>query len=199
MLDGCLGGKPGPHWRTFVSTFNKLIQITVIRTAQRCGRCSPELVDDLVQDVYLRICANDYKVLREFRSPEPKALYGLIQAVATTVTLDHFRTWSAEKRGAGEEPIPLDVGLPLADKEAPAEVEQSVLFQEIDQHLGKICPTETAARDRRIFWLYFRHGFSAKDISALPGVALTDKGVESTLHRMTQSLRSVLGAKGRGA
>jgi RNA polymerase sigma-70 factor (ECF subfamily) len=194
LLRDCLAGKPG-CWRTFVAEFNRLIQLTVIRTSHRCGRLTPELADDLVQEVYLRLCANDMKVLRDFRSPEPKALYGLIRAVAVTVTLDHFRTWSAEKRGAGEEPVELDLGIPVGDPRASQAIEQSVLFEQIDRHLAEITPPETLDRDRRIFWLYFRQGFTAKDIAALPGVSLSDKGVESILHRLTQQLRMLIGGK----
>ena len=197
LLRDCLAAKPG-CWRAFVAEFNRLIQITVIRTSRRCGRLTPELADDLVQEVYLRLCANDMKVLRDFRSPEPKALYGLIRAVAVTVTLDHFRTWSAEKRGSGDEPIELDLGIPVGDPRAAQAIEQSVLFEEIDRHLAAITPPETLARDRRIFWLYFRQGFTAKDIAAVPGISLSDKGVESTLHRLTQQLKTLFGGKGPG-
>ena len=197
LLRDCLAAKPG-CWRAFVAEFNRLIQITVIRTSRRCGRLTPELADDLVQEVYLRLCANDMKVLRDFRSPEPKALFGLIRAVAVTVTLDHFRSWSAEKRGSGVEPVELDLGIPVGDPQATESMEQSILFEQIDRHLAEITPPETLERDRRIFWLYYRQGFSAKDIAALPGVSLSDKGVESTLHRLTQQLKMLFGGKAPG-
>jgi len=51
---------------------------------------------------------------------------------------------------------------------------------------------ETLQRDRTIFWLYYRQGLTAKEIGALPSIGLSLKGVESTLHRLTQLVREHL-------
>jgi len=40
-----------------------------------------------------------------------------------------------------------------------------------------------------IFWLYYEQGYSAKEISLLPSMGLTVKGVESTLQRLTRFLK----------
>ena len=61
---------------------------------------------------------------------------------------------------------------------------RAVLLSEIETRLrdasGIISP-----RDRAIFWLYYRHGFTAVEIAALPAVHLSHKGVESVLRRIT--------------
>jgi RNA polymerase sigma-70 factor, ECF subfamily len=202
LLRDCLAGKP-EDWRVFVAHFTRVIQSAVIRSIRLCGTLTPELVDDLVQETYLRLCANDYRVLRDFRSTQGEALYGLIQAVAVSTTLDYFRGLSAKKRGAGKDPVRLDSSPDLqpADPSSQRGTERAILFGQIDQQLLEIVAPETASRDRRIFWLYYRHGFTAKEIAALPGMGLSAKGVESTIQRLSSQLKDLVkweGIKGKG-
>jgi RNA polymerase sigma-70 factor (ECF subfamily) len=201
LLEDCLRSGSQSAWTTFVSQFHRVIQAAIFRTSRRCSILSPGLAEDLIQEVYLRLFANDCKVLREFRSSEPKALYGLIQAVAVTVTLDHFRSWSAEKRGSGQEQVsPDSETIQIPSLGSPEEeIARSLLLERIDRCLKEIIPAETADRDRRVFWFYFRHGFTAREIAALPGTGLSDKGVESLLHRLTHQLKPCVKEKGTSA
>jgi RNA polymerase sigma-70 factor, ECF subfamily len=76
-----------------------------------------------------------------------------------------------------------------------------MLFDQINKLLGDACPPETLERDRIVFWLYYRQGYTAGEIAGLPAVALTVKGVESLLYRLTAALRAQLnppGEKGFG-
>jgi DNA-directed RNA polymerase specialized sigma24 family protein len=47
-----------------------------------------------------------------------------------------------------------------------------------------------------IFWLYYKRGLTTKEIAGLPFINLSVKGVESTLHRLVQLLRSQLASDG---
>jgi DNA-directed RNA polymerase specialized sigma24 family protein len=47
-------------------------------------------------------------------------------------------------------------------------------------------------RDLLAFWLYYRSGLSAKEISTIPDMHLTVKGVESLLLRAIRLLRREL-------
>jgi RNA polymerase sigma-70 factor (ECF subfamily) len=64
------------------------------------------------------------------------------------------------------------------------------MLEQIDCRLSA---TESK-RDRTIFWLYYRQGFSAREIAELPGLGLTQKGVESCIHRLTNMLRAESGS-----
>ena len=55
----------------------------------------------------------------------------------------------------------------------------------------EIAPRETVARDRLIFWMYYRQGFTAKAIAAIPSISLTVKGVEGVIQRLTGQLRRI--------
>jgi len=71
-------------------------------------------------------------------------------------------------------------------------VERAVLLDEVDACLRAVAPADTEERDRTIFWLYYRQGLTAKEIVELPSIGLSLKGVESTLHRLTQLVRAQL-------
>jgi hypothetical protein len=44
-----------------------------------------------------------------------------------------------------------------------------------------------------IFWFFYEQGYTAKEISLLPAVGLTVKGVEAALLRLTRHVREKLG------
>ena len=67
-----------------------------------------------------------------------------------------------------------------------------MLFDRIDNLLANACPPESLTRDRTAFWLYYRQGFTAKEIAGMPAMNLTVKGVESLLFRLTAVLRARL-------
>jgi RNA polymerase sigma-70 factor (ECF subfamily) len=61
-----------------------------------------------------------------------------------------------------------------------------VLLREIDEAIDRIAASK---RDKTVFLLYYRQGFTALAIAQVPGIELTAKGVESCLHRLTAQLR----------
>src|SRR2546427_173122 len=66
----------------FVKEFQRLIASTAIKTARRFGNVSPDLVDDLIQETYVRLFQDDRRVLRQYRAEKPGAIYGFVQSVA---------------------------------------------------------------------------------------------------------------------
>lgn len=70
----------------------------------------------------------------------------------------------------------------------PSPMQRSALLQQLDRKLLS-APKIIGARDRALFWLYYRQGFTAEEISRLPAAGLTPKGVESALRRVTAWLR----------
>src|SRR5205807_605590 len=86
-------------WTEFVRRFQPLIASVIEKTARRCIPVSAALIDDLVQETYLRLCENQCRYLRTFESRHKEAIYGFIKVVAATVTMDYFRSQKARKRG----------------------------------------------------------------------------------------------------
>jgi RNA polymerase sigma-70 factor (ECF subfamily) len=160
------------------------------------------MMEDLVQDVYLKLCANNYQILRRVRSDHPNGVYALVRAVAYSTTIDHLRSLRKPVNDSNKtvslEALQHDLAI---DQPAESQLHLQMLFEKIDRLLAEACPPETLERDRIAFWLYYRQGFTAGEIAALPAVGLTVKGVESLLFRLTAALRVQLnppGEKGLG-
>jgi RNA polymerase sigma-70 factor (ECF subfamily) len=185
ILNACLEIGDEPAWTAFVQRFQPLIAASVARVVRRYGVVSPALVDDLIQETYLRLCKDNCRSLREFKARHDEAIFGYLKVVATSVALDYIRSRSTQKRGSEVE----DDGTHPEASTSSAVVEQTALIEELDQRLA----TTESERDRTIFWLYYRQGYTAKDIASLPGLGLTQKGVESCIYRLTQLLRNAFG------
>lgn len=171
-------------WEEFIRRFQPLIAGVVARTANRWGSVAPALVDDLVQETYVKLCTEEFRRLREFESRHEDAIYGYLKAVAYTVTLDHFKVHYAAKRGARLHSSDFDSSLRVEGQKSS--VENDVLLQELEELAGQVAEEE---RDRLIFALYYRQGFTTRRIAAIPAIELSQKGVESCLHRLTERLK----------
>jgi RNA polymerase sigma-70 factor (ECF subfamily) len=178
LLRECADLRQSQAWDRFLRRFNPLIVATVVRTIRRYGFDRAGLSDDLAQEVYLKFSANRAKVLREFEPRYPGAVFGYLRVIAANVVHDHF------KSKLGKHPDPC----PLPDNVAgPDETEWRLLLRDIDDLLKK---PPIGARDRQIFWLYYRQGMSAKEIAAISSLNLTIKGVESVIVRLNQLIRN---------
>jgi RNA polymerase sigma-70 factor (ECF subfamily) len=173
--------------------YYRLIAGVVIRTSQKWGESSPTTIDDLIQETYLKLCANDYRLLRAYDPKHPDAIYGYLKVITTNVVHDRFKALRSEKRGGAqivEELTTLEKGS-VVDEASGSQraLEREILLREIDAHLNALLSGETADRDRTIFWLYYRQGFTTRAIASLPAIGLTIKGVESAILRLTKLLR----------
>jgi RNA polymerase sigma-70 factor, ECF subfamily len=190
-----------PAWEEFIRRFNPLIARVVVRTAHRWGKFSPSALDDLVQETYLKLCAENCRLLRTFESRQPESIYGYLKVVTANVVHDHFKASHAAKRGSGEIDEDVEVieakmtGVSQTSVSHQASMERSILLHEIDQHLAKSIPVEDSPRYRLIFWLYYRSGLSASAIASLPNIGLTTKGVESAILRLTRLVRTALASR----
>lgn len=182
-------------WCEFVHRFQRPIALAVLRTARCWDVQSPAIVDDLVQETFLRLCADDCRLLRNFIPREPDSIIGFLKVLAGNVTHDKLRNEKAIKRGGAfrkqdTEPADLDTILPPSS--GHESVDRSIRRKEIDQALRSFIPDRLTDRDRTIFWLYFEQGFSAREIGQIASIGLTIKGVESSIHRSTEQVREAL-------
>jgi RNA polymerase sigma-70 factor, ECF subfamily len=184
---------PSPEaWQEFVRRFHRLIATVTLRTAGRLGDATRQTVDDLIQETYLKLCADDFRILRTFEQQHPDAFTGYVKVLTANVVRDHFKSIRTQKRGAGQlAPIDEDF-LPIAADDiagSPQSIERAVLIQEVTRQLNLCLAGPDRDRNRRIFWLHYRAGLSARAIAGLPGIRLSPKGVESILMRLTKDLR----------
>jgi len=196
LARACAQSADTGEWAEFLGRCAPVAALVAARVARmwQGGSATPNIVDDIVQEVFLKLCEQERRILREFRPRGENSFLALLRVVSASVANDYFRRHYSEKRGGkvvtmvlDEEPSTI---VPLA-AEKDTDVQRVVLFSELDHKL-RDAPSQTAMRDRTIFWLYYLQGLTADEIAALPGSDLSAKGVESALRRITSWLRKQL-------
>ena len=196
LLQLCLATHDPALWQEFNRRVQPLISRVVFNTVKRCRWASPDpaLVDDLTQDTFLKLCANDFRALREFHFEHENSLFGFLKTVASNVAQDYLRREYSRKHGGGVEEVDLDDAIIPA---RPVDTQTQILVAEVQRILEEELKNDASReRDITIFWLYYRWGFTAKEISKIRSIGLTVKGVESVLLRLTRLIRGRLGGRG---
>jgi RNA polymerase sigma-70 factor (ECF subfamily) len=193
LVSFCLDSQDEAAWTEFVRRFQPLIAGVINRCVCRVGP-NQALVDDLVQETYLKLCANDYKPLRDFNFRDEHGFFGFLKVVASRVVEDHFRGSRSQKRGSGREEEDIEEARMAVSfrQNSPQPAEVIILMGQIERCLAKLVSEPNFTRDHAIFWLYYRQGLTAKAISQLPDITLGTKGVESTLLRLTRFVKACL-------
>jgi RNA polymerase sigma-70 factor, ECF subfamily len=195
LIRACAESNDSAAWEELISRFRRAISLSIIRTAYQWGQSPERVVDDLVQETYLTLCANRCRLLLEFAVQHPEAILGYVKTIAVNVAHDHFKALHCKKRGSGEINQIIEDAEPRADICGPggqAAMERKVLLGQISQCLASCSQGPDQDRDCMIFWLYYQQGMSAKDIAALPTIGLSAKGVESAILRLTRLVRERL-------
>jgi RNA polymerase sigma-70 factor (ECF subfamily) len=197
LVRACVDSADPGAWKEFVSRFQPTIAGVALRTARRWGETSPLVIEDLVQETFMKLCANRCRLLREFEPRHPEAFYGYLKVLTTRGVHDYFKRRNTVKRGLAETMPTGDApAAEAADPSATDQIERQALIGEIERCLARLNLGPSSDRDRRIFRLYFRTGLSARAIAELPGSGLSTKGVESTIFRITRLLRAKLAGNG---
>jgi RNA polymerase sigma-70 factor, ECF subfamily len=190
----CLSSREESAWQEFVRRFQPLIASTIIKTL-RHGKCfNFVLIDDLVQETYVKLFAHDFKALREFDFRHAKALFGFFRVVASNVVQDHFRNRCSQKRGSGkvDEDLEMIKIKPPSNHGFAEKAERGILVAQLKKCLKMHAAESDFSRNYAIFRLYFEHGLTAKAIANLPNIGLSVKGVESALGRLTRMIKETI-------
>ena len=153
---------------------------------------SPATVDDIVQEVFLKLCEQERRILRTFEPRGEDSFLGLLRIVSASVANDYFRRIYSAKRGGNvvtSQLIEDGPASPTNSNQQTTKIHRSVLLSQLDQKL-RSAPEVIGERDRALFWLYYRQGFTAEEIAGLSATGLTPKGVESALRRVATWLRA---------
>jgi RNA polymerase sigma-70 factor (ECF subfamily) len=194
LAQSCAHSTEAPEWEQFVELIMPVVALAARRVSAVWGDASTSTVSEIVQDVFLKLCEDDRRILREFEDRGEDSFLKLVRMITASVGTDYFRRTRAEKRGGRNETVPLEPR--IEDEEAPDEaatvaVEWSALVAQLDGLL-LLHPRSVSARDRTLFWLYYRQGLTAEAISRIPAIGLSAKGVESALTRLTRLLRTTI-------
>jgi|HubBroStandDraft_6_1064221.scaffolds.fasta_scaffold142199_1 RNA polymerase sigma-70 factor (ECF subfamily) len=193
LVLACLTSGDETAWLEFMRRFHSLIARVVQRVARKWGENSSQVVDDLIQDTYLKLCAERARLLLSLKQVHGDATYGYLKVFTANLVHDHFKASRSAKRGGGRAAASIDdeVGSDSSrdSKSAQTLLDREVLIGQLDDCLQAVSAGPSSERDRKIFWLYYRAGLTASAIAGLPAVGLTTKGVESTILRLTRLVR----------
>ncbi len=202
LAQACAHSADAAEWEEFLRLCAPLASLVALRVSRMWVSVpSPATVDDIVQEVFLKLCDQERRILRDFEPRGEDSFLGLLRIVSASVANDYYRRLYSAKRGGKV------VTTTLVEDAAPsaavnarqsAELQRSVLFAQLDQKLRSV-PEVIGERDRALFWLYYLQGFTAEEIARHPAAGLTAKGVESALRRVTIWLRGEIeGQKSQG-
>ncbi len=174
ILLACLRRGPHTSWNEFARVAGGDIRSAAARVLLSAGRHSSENVEDRTQDVFLSLFTADFKSLREFRGQNAVSL----RAYLRTITTNSVYTWLEKERNTPKESLDdLNPAAPVDDPSLP------LLVAAIEK-----CLESEKERDRIIFWLKNRQGYTPDQIAALPGLGLKKDGVETVLTRLLKAV-----------
>ena len=165
------------------------------------------LLDDLAQDVMVRLVSDERRVLSRFTGTREQTFAVYIRRIAENILLDQFRR-DASRREV-EQSFPPDElwRLEAAFREGPAEnagnnpeaaVGQRETFENVERTLRQISLDDRQrALNRLLFRLYFVDGCSILQIARLRAVPLSASTVARRITLIRNALRRSLAPHGR--
>jgi RNA polymerase sigma-70 factor (ECF subfamily) len=203
LAKACAHSADAAEWQEFVHRCMPLVSLVASRASRIWASIpSPTAVEDIVQEVFLKLCEHERRILRDFEPRGEDSFLGLLRTITGSVANDYFRRLNSTKRGGKvitmsllEEAAPssaesrTQVVAQPAGSSPVARMQQSTLLAQLDQKLRE-APLQIAERDRALFWLYYHQGYTAEEIAQISAAGLSTKGVESALRRVTVWLRN---------
>lgn len=191
-------------WEEFVKRFRRSVMLYALRVARKYDIGDKD-IPETVQEVFLRLLANNRKSLREFRGTSEEEIHAYLFQVVRSVIADQIRKQSAQRRTA--EVISLDSfldenGVSLNDllsagNESSPEwlLDKKISPTQLQEILTDILSGENAPRDAIIFYLYAVNGLTAREIAQLPSFNTNVANVQSIIFRTRERLRDLLNQK----
>jgi RNA polymerase sigma-70 factor (ECF subfamily) len=191
LAKACAHSSSAEEWEEFLRRCTPLASLIVARVVRLWTKtASPAMVDDILQEVFLKLCEQERRILRDFEAREEDSFLALLRIVAGSVANDYFRRLNSAKRGGKsvtsslcEDSFPVN----SAGRDSK-ELQKTVLLSQLDRMM-LAAPEDISERDRSLFWLYYRQGFTAEEIAGMAGAGLTPKGVESALRRVSKWIK----------
>jgi RNA polymerase sigma-70 factor, ECF subfamily len=178
------------EWAELVRRLQPILARIAYRVACDWGFANVSEIDDILQESFLKIGARGGELLRRLPLEDMGATLAYLKVTTANCARDYLRAKYADKRGQ-DVTVRVDARIDdlLPGVDSPS-LDRNILFLQIDEAL------DASPRDRSIFWMYYRQGFTAHEIAAIPAFGLTQKGVESLLFRHSGMVRKVFAAGG---
>jgi RNA polymerase sigma factor (sigma-70 family) len=190
-------------WDEFINRFHRYITVCVFRET----RNSKLDTSELIQEVFLKLFANDQKILRDFQGTTEDSVFVYLATVVHSVVKDQIRREIAKKRSAivveldkpvnREQEISLIDILPATSETSPDIMfEERIILKTLKELLKSALSGPNAVRDTIIFNLHIINGLSASEIAELPNIGLNTNNIQTIITRTKEKLKEVLAKKG---
>ena len=152
-----------------------------------------ELLAELAQEVYLRLCQNDGTMMQEFRADSNFAVDAFFARVCTSVAVDYLRRTESLKRFGNVVSVDETCESEMSGRSPRdySELNEDAILKWID--VEKVAAEDpdpkNANRNAIIFKLHFIDGLTTEEISEFPGFNLTERGVGSVISRLRKRIR----------
>ncbi len=166
LIQRLVDGERGA-WNRFVALYARVVYAAVHRRLVTAGRLDE--VEDVAQDVFLKICRENFKLLRNYDRNRAK-LTTWLTVIATTTSIDHLR-----RRSLATTPIDK---VPEAALSVEPRIAETV---EIPADL-------LSARQALIIELLYRREMEVIEVARLLGIE--PQTVRSTHHKAMEKLRA---------
>ncbi len=154
-------------WNDFVDRFLGLIYHTIHYTAHlRSNPLTPELVEDIAQEILAQLAANDYALLRQFRGKSSLATY--LTVIARRISVREL----AKRIGITRKALPSEFR--AAQSKEPAKPEEEPVEEESPpsarigleqlENVQKLL-RKLPSREREVVRLYYLEGRPYEEIS----------------------------------
>jgi RNA polymerase sigma-70 factor (ECF subfamily) len=100
LAKACSHSADAAEWEEFVRRCVPLASLVAVRVSRLwLNAPSPATVDDIVQEVFLKLCEQERRILKDFEPRGDDSFLGLLRLVSASVANDYFRRIYSAKRG----------------------------------------------------------------------------------------------------
>jgi len=211
LLTRCLQRPPDEDaWREFVQRYHGAIRTSVAKTfhvrasqeTDRRAQFPEDLIEDLVQVVYVRLVEEGNRALDRFEGEHENSIFQYLGIISINVVRDHFREAKAQKRPKIS--FSLDELLETAGeggmlKDAVSGIDGSwtgaasnLTMEDLEGALKRSVSRRHRDRDALIFKLRYFDGLTLEEIKKALALDISPIGIGSILNRIIHRLRAKL-------
>ena len=209
-------GPEDPIWLEFIARFQRSIRGMIYR-AYRDERdravgvdigSAPELIEDLTQEVFVRLVNGDRRALARFRGLNEYSIFTYLSTISVNLVRDHFKSLRAQRKprraSSIQEPLRTADGpssatlgdvLASPDPGPDTIAETMELRQRLHEAVDE-ASSDCSGRDRLIFRLYFVEGLTIGEVAAIRTVGLSTSGVEKRVRKIRTAIKKKLEEEG---
>jgi len=213
LLTRCLQRPPNEDaWREFVHRYHGAIRTSVAKTfhlrasqeTERRAQFPEDLIEDLVQVVYVRLVEEGNRALDRFEGEHENSIFQYLGIISVNVVRDHFREAKAQKRpklsfsldelleNAGEGGMLKDA-VSSIDGTLLTGPESNLTMDDVEGALKRSVSRRHRDRDALIFKLRYFDGLTLEEIKRALALDISPIGIGSIVNRINSKLRARLG------